>query len=215
MRPQELLESITRLGCTSRGGAGCRVWIPCSRSKGISGYRVGVTQELEQLGAHDWPDSAKFPVLSLQIRDLAAETSSPATLLAATESAEAETFPEHQCPDRENHAIPRGFGRSGLVNSHPRRRVRGSMHAAARVYLRCRFRQFGLVVRLDPNVGIQDRVASSRVFQTLVGRSSSVRSSGEWIRWQRLSHHERDPYPSPSLRCCLRDRIRQGEVRDY
>ena len=46
--------------------------------------------------------------------------------------------------DREKYAIPRGLGGWGLVNRNRRRRVWSSIGVAARVYLCCQARRFGL-----------------------------------------------------------------------
>jgi hypothetical protein len=72
------------------------------------------------------------------------ETSSLWTRSTAIESAWAETSYAHPKMDREIHAIPRDFGRCDLVNPNRRRRVWGSMSAAARVYLRWQLGRFGL-----------------------------------------------------------------------
>jgi hypothetical protein len=77
-------------------------------------------------------------------RWFALETSCPRTPSTAIESVWAETLPA--CPHLgpEIHAIPRGFGRSALVNPNRRRRVRSPGEGAAGVYLSCQVRRFGL-----------------------------------------------------------------------
>jgi hypothetical protein len=76
------------------------------------------------------------------------ETSSPTTPPTAIEVARAETARHELKTLPEKRAIPRGFGGWGLLNPNRRRWVWSPMGEAARVYLCCQFRRFGLLPRL-------------------------------------------------------------------
>jgi hypothetical protein len=86
----------------------------------------------------------KIGVVSLLNRDQSPETSCP-RLPPAIESSEAETSIEHSGRARKISAIPRGFGRSALVNPKWRPLGVGSVDATASYFLHGRFRRFGLV----------------------------------------------------------------------
>jgi hypothetical protein len=122
--------------------------IPCSWSQGIRRYDFGNARETQLWIPQQHPGWEHCPVFSVGIRETAPETSSPQTPPTAIESASAETFPRYPDLDRENPVVSRGFGDRGHLIPNRRRRLSGSMSPAARGYLCCQFRRFGLVIRL-------------------------------------------------------------------
>jgi hypothetical protein len=72
------------------------------------------------------------------------ETSCPPTPSTAVESARAETFPGHPFVDRKNAAVSQYLGRRGPLILSRRQSDSLSINAAARAYLCCQVRRFGL-----------------------------------------------------------------------